>query len=129
MSEKKIKEKGEKWDIRVIRIDGTNTRELEHVGVPSHRLEKSDLSTFLKALLSKHSGQDAESLLENFVNGRKGSPPKRSSWELVDFFDPKKKSHGYYCGEKPLFATASLPLSDEAVAFYKRVRAENRGVH
>jgi hypothetical protein len=126
MSERATKKLQQEWDIAIIRVDGKNTGELENTKVPCNRMGELDLQIFLKALLAKHSGEDAKSLLEHFVNGRQGSPQRSSRWKIKKFFDEQKKSHGYYCGEKPLFAVASLPLSDVEVAFFKKVQAENR---
>ena len=113
MSSSILRELRKEWDIHVVRIDGMNTGELEHICVPTYRMSEDDLEIFLKALLAKHSNQDADSLLENFVNKRRGEPFRRSSWNLRRSIDTDKKLYVCGCGEKPLFAWASLPMSDE----------------
>jgi hypothetical protein len=114
------------WEICVVRIDGLKSGTLESVHVPMHKMGKPELQSFLKALLAKHSLQDAESLLENFVNRRKGDPQFRSAWELKDSFDQEKKRSGYYCGETPLFAFATYPLAEAEVAAIAKIQSQNR---
>ncbi len=116
------------WEVEVVRIDGLKTGTLENVRVPMHRMGKPELHSFLRALLAKHSSQDAESLLENFVNRRRGNPTYRPNWELKDSFDAEKGRIGYYCGELPLFAYATYPLADAEVAAIVEIQSQNRNV-
>jgi hypothetical protein len=113
------------WEICVIRIDGLRSGTLESVHVPMHKMGKPELQSFLKALLAKHSSQDAESLLEHFVNRRKGDPQYRSAWELKNSFDKEKRRSGYYCGETPLFAFATYPLAEAEVVAIAKTQSQN----
>jgi hypothetical protein len=103
--------KSEDWEITVTRVDGLSTGELERIRVPQSRVNEIQLACFIKSLMARHSGYSAAELLPRFVNRRRGNPQRHDSWDVRRFTDLEKNSYGYFCGEHPIFASASLPMS------------------
>lgn len=112
-----------KWDVQIVSIDGPRTGELEHLQIPVNRMSSTGLDLFLKVLLAKHSGCDAESLLPFFVNNRRGYPVRQTNWDVRHFFDVERMKCGISCGDGPIFASAYLPMTESMATFVTEQRS------
>jgi len=107
------------WTIEVIGRGGDLVGRYD---VPLHRLEKSDVTELLKALVAKYENLEFEAVVNSFLNNRKGGPLKYVIGEPQCFMNLEKAHVGYYLFGRTVYAWARHSISAEAVEFVRKIR-------
>ena len=97
------------WTITV----GRKAEVISEFVVPAHKLQRTALENYLRALVVRYRTKSPEDMLNYYVNRTKGKPTRLVYAELRPYWSFDLRRSGYFCGEWECYASATYEVSAE----------------